>query len=233
MGGYCAVGRLVFDRINPNALAKREMHLPKENMTLVQRGLVIMGTDMTCEFRWPSGMATYARGSPPSRCAEYLGCHIAIFSKHNFFVSKATLNRIQTHPIAARESPDSQVRQCLGGCIGSLMWIGALDLKLCKLSKIGADRTRQNLKCQHIHIVMTLSQLCHDFKVFPIWWGPDMIACSNMLSNMLLTHALMLCWHYRVKWLAQIIQLHVCLTRIWSGCLPVSQNLNPKAMIFV
>lgn len=137
-------------------------------------------------------------------------------------------SRIQTHPIAARESPDSQVRQCLGGCIGSLMWIGALDLKLFKLSKIGAPQTEPGKTSNVIiyeGLVMTLSQLRHDFKVFPSWWGLRWLFVQTCFPTCYLP-MLWCCTGIRVELLAQIIQLHVCLARIWSGCLPVSQNLN-------
>ena len=83
------------------------------------------------------------------------------------------------------------------------MWIGALDLKLCKLSKIGADRRRNQAKPQMSTYMKHIWRTCHDIVTTSSWLqsfsqlvGPDMIVCSNMLSNMLLTHALMLYWHW-------------------------------------
>lgn len=70
-----------------------------------------------------------------------------------------------------------------------------------------------------------LSWLCHDFKVFPSWWGLTWWFVQTCFPTCYLP-MLWCCTGIRVELLAQIIQLHVCLTRIWSGCLPVSQNLN-------
>ena len=93
MGGYCAVGGLVFH--------KREIHVPEQRHQFHSHAWYnvvlwpLAQTPACDELRWPSGMATYARGSPPSRCAEYFGCHIAILSKHQFLFQKWLWDTIQ------------------------------------------------------------------------------------------------------------------------------------------